>query len=47
MQNTALPVVEAHQGEVVKFEADNCYAMFDDVLSAVQIPSNSTGLSMI
>ena len=36
MQNTALPVVEAHQGEVVKFEADNCYAMFDDVLSAVQ-----------
>jgi class 3 adenylate cyclase len=36
MQLATLPVVEKHGGEVVKFEADNCFAMFPDVLPAVQ-----------
>ena len=36
MQLTAEPVVETHKGVVVKFEADNCFAMFEDSLSAVQ-----------
>jgi adenylate cyclase len=31
MQITAQPIVEQNAGQVVKFEADNCYAMFDDV----------------
>lgn len=36
MQLTAEPVIESHGGTVVKFEADNCFAMFDDALSAVR-----------
>lgn len=36
MQLTAEPVIESHGGIVVKFEADNCFAMFDDALSAVR-----------
>ena len=36
MQLTAEPVVQTHRGVVVKFEADNCFAMFEDSLSAVQ-----------
>ncbi|MGC8855545.1 MAG: adenylate/guanylate cyclase domain-containing protein [Anaerolineae bacterium] len=36
MQLTTLPIVEKHGGEVIKFEADNCFAMFPDVLPAVQ-----------
>jgi class 3 adenylate cyclase len=36
MQITAQPIIEQHSGEVVKFEADNCFAMFDDVPSAVE-----------
>jgi class 3 adenylate cyclase len=36
MQLTAEPVIESHGGSVVKFEADNCFAMFDDSLSAVR-----------
>ncbi len=36
MQMTARPVIEQYHGQVVKFEADNCFAMFDDPLSAVQ-----------
>ena len=36
MQLTAEPVIESHGGTVVKFEADNCFAMFDDSLSAVR-----------
>ena len=36
MQLTTQPIVEQHGGQVVKFEADNCFAMFDDVYSATQ-----------
>jgi adenylate cyclase len=36
MQLTALPIVEEMGGAVVKFEADNCFAMFDDPLQAVK-----------
>ena len=36
MQMTARPVIEQYHGQVVKFEADNCFAMFDDPLAAVQ-----------
>jgi class 3 adenylate cyclase len=36
MQLTALPVIEQFGGEVVKFEADNCFAAFPDVLPAIQ-----------
>jgi adenylate cyclase len=36
MQMTARPVIEQYHGQVVKFEADNCFAMFDDPLSAVR-----------
>lgn len=36
MQLIAQPLIEKAGGQVVKFEADNCFAMFDDPLSAVQ-----------
>jgi adenylate cyclase len=36
MQLTTTPIVEKYHGRVVKFEADNCFAMFDDPLSAVR-----------
>lgn len=36
MQLTSLPIIEQAGGQVVKYEADNCFAMFDDVLSAVK-----------
>ncbi|MBI5933107.1 MAG: adenylate/guanylate cyclase domain-containing protein [Chloroflexi bacterium] len=36
MQLIAQPLIEKAGGRVVKFEADNCFAMFDDPLSAVQ-----------
>ena len=36
MQLTTKPIVEKYRGQVVKFEADNCFAMFDDPLSAVR-----------
>jgi adenylate cyclase len=36
MQLMTKPIVEKYRGQVVKFEADNCYAMFDDPLSAVR-----------
>jgi class 3 adenylate cyclase len=35
MQITTAPIIERHAGVVVKFEADNCFAMFEDVPSAV------------
>jgi adenylate cyclase len=35
MQLTTGPIVETYAGTVVKFEADNCFATFPDVLSAV------------
>lgn len=36
MQLIALPIVESHQGRVVKFEADNCFALFPDAAQAVR-----------
>lgn len=36
MQLTAGPVIKSHGGSVVKFEADNCYAMFPEPLEAVR-----------
>jgi len=36
MQLATEPIVEKYRGQVVKFEADNCFAMFDDPLSAVR-----------
>jgi class 3 adenylate cyclase len=36
MQRIARPIIEHCGGTVVKFEADNCFAMFGDVLSAIQ-----------
>jgi class 3 adenylate cyclase len=36
MQVTTRPIIEQMGGEVVKFEADNCFAMFDSVKSAVE-----------
>lgn len=36
MQLTSQPIIESLGGRVVKFEADNCFAMFDSVLPAVE-----------
>jgi adenylate cyclase len=36
MQLVAQPIIEKAGGEVVKFEADNCFAMFESTLTAVQ-----------
>lgn len=36
MQLTARPIIESQGGTVVKFEADNCFAMFDEPLQAVR-----------
>jgi adenylate cyclase len=36
MQMTTKPIIEQHHGQVVKFEADNCFAMFDEPLPAVR-----------
>jgi class 3 adenylate cyclase len=36
MQMTARPVIEDCGGQVVKFEADNCFAMFEAPLAAVR-----------
>ena len=36
MQTISRPIIEREGGEVVKYEADNCFAMFDDVSSAVR-----------
>jgi class 3 adenylate cyclase len=36
MQLTARPLIEELGGVVVKFEADNCFAMFDEPLQAVR-----------
>jgi len=35
MQLTSQPIIEKSGGTVVKFEADNCFAMFDEPLQAV------------
>ena len=36
MQMTAEPIIKSFKGFVVKFEADNCFAVFDTPASAVQ-----------
>lgn len=36
MQLTSQPTIESLGGRVIKFEADNCFAMFDAVLPAVE-----------
>jgi len=36
MQLIAEPIVDGYSGTLVKFEADNCFAMFPDVAGAIQ-----------
>ena len=36
MQIIAKPIIEDHGGDVVKFEADNCFAMFAEPCAAVR-----------
>lgn len=36
MQITSRPIVEDYKGKVIKFEADNCFAVFDHPQHAVQ-----------
>jgi class 3 adenylate cyclase len=36
MQLTSLPIVESHDGRVIKFEADNCFAVFPKPLQAAR-----------
>lgn len=36
MQLTTEPIVKAHGGFMIKYEADNCFAVFPDPLSAVE-----------
>ena len=36
MQRTAAPLIKSHGGSVVKFEADNCYAVFPQTLDAIR-----------
>ncbi|MBV6396593.1 MAG: hypothetical protein HFACDABA_02193 [Anaerolineales bacterium] len=36
MQIIAQPIIEQHGGQIVKFEADNCFAMFDAPEAAVR-----------
>lgn len=36
MQLTSKPIIEKAGGEVVKYEADNCFAMFDTPLAALE-----------
>lgn len=36
MQLTATPVIKSHGGSVVKFEGDNCYAIFPDTIDAIR-----------
>jgi class 3 adenylate cyclase len=35
MQIIAEPIIETYEGQVIKFEADNCFAIFPDTLSAI------------
>lgn len=35
MQLTTEPIIESRKGRVIKFEADNCFATFPDVVSAI------------
>ena len=44
MQLTVKPIIESYNGSVVKFEADNCFAIFPHTLAAIRasITMNST-----
>jgi adenylate cyclase len=35
MQRVTKPIIEQYNGEVVKFEADNCFAIFDNVEESI------------
>ncbi len=39
MQLTVEPIIETHRGKIIKFEADNCFAVFPDALAAVHAAS--------
>lgn len=36
MQSTARPIIESYGGDVVKFEADNCFAVFNEPLAGIE-----------
>lgn len=36
MQLTAEPIIDSHDGIIIKFEADNCFSAFEDPLNAVR-----------
>lgn len=36
MQLTAVPIIESHDGRVIKFEADNCFAVFPEPTQAAR-----------
>ena len=36
MQSVSRPIIEREGGQVIKYEADNCFAVFDDVYPAVR-----------
>ncbi len=37
MQMIAEPIIKTHHGKIIKFEADNCYAVFPDTLPAINV----------
>lgn len=37
MQMIAEPIIKTHGGKIIKFEADNCYAVFPDTLPALNV----------
>ena len=43
LHTIALPVIEHHGGEVIKVEADNVYAVFEDVPQAVAAAADTVG----
>ena len=36
MQITSKPIIESYQGSIIKFEADNCFAVFPEPAHAIQ-----------
>jgi class 3 adenylate cyclase len=38
MQQTTEPIIQSYGGIMIKYEADNCFAVFPEVLPAVQAP---------
>lgn len=36
MQSVSQPLIEREGGQIIKYEADNCFAVFDDVYPAVR-----------